>query len=404
MTVGRGKKAVVVGAGIGGLTAAAALRRIGMDVEVHERARELRPAGGAISLMTNAVLALRTLDIDLRFEEHAEILEELHFLTKRGKPIRTLRFKEICARLGAPSFGITRTLLQQLLLKEIDDCPVRLGAAATGFEPDGTGVRVRFEDGSETYGDVLIGADGFNSAIRRGLTGPEQPRETGYLCWVATPRFEHPRITKQYGAHYWGRGKRFGIANIGGGEIYWWGTKNMPAARARDWRAQGGRKAEIVRAYAGWADEVVAAVEATPFEEITAFPARDRPFLERWGKGPVTLLGDAAHPMMTSLGQGACMAIEDAVVLAHHLRGADDPARALRAYEAERRPRTKKIVEGAHALSALEQTENPLRILGRDLFFRFAPDSAVDKQNAEYLEFPAPAAASPDSCPTKEQP
>ncbi|MFD7733595.1 FAD-dependent monooxygenase [Kitasatospora phosalacinea] len=392
MTTRRARKAIVVGAGIGGLTAAAALRRVGLDVEVYERARELRPAGSAISLMTNAVLALRTLDIDLRLEQQAEILEELHFLTTKGRPIRTLRFKEVCARLGAPSFGITRTLLQQLLLKEIGDCPVHLGAAATGYEPDGDGVKVTFADGRQARGDVLIGADGFHSAVRRQLLGPEQPRETGSVCWVATPEFSHPRITKQYGAHYWGRGKRFGIANIGGGEVYWWGTKNMPAERARDWR---GDKAEIERAYAGWADEVRAAVRATPFEQITAFPARDRAFSERWGEGPVTLLGDAAHPMMTSLGQGACMAVEDAVVLAHHLAAAADPHQALRGYERERLPRTRKIVEGAHALNLLEQSEQPLRVLGRDLFFRFAPASVMDKQNAEYLDFPAVRATAP---------
>ncbi|MET9934353.1 MULTISPECIES: FAD-dependent monooxygenase [unclassified Streptomyces] len=388
MTAGRNIKAIVVGAGIGGLTAAATLRKVGLDVEVYERARELRPAGGALSFMTNSVLALRTLGIDLRLEDHAEILEELHFLTTSGEVIRTLRFKEICDRLGAPSFGISRTLLQQLLLKEIDDCPLTLGAAATGYEHDADGVTVRFADGREARGDVLIGADGFGSAIRRQVAGPEEPRETGYLCWVATPDFTHPRVPKQYGAHYWGRGKRFGIANIGGGQVYWWGTKNMPVERARDWH---GGKDEILSAYEGWAPEVVAAVEATPIEAITAFPARDRPFLEQWGDGPVTLLGDAAHPMMTSLGQGACMAVEDAAVLAHSLRGVtaagDGPRRALRSYEAARRPRTRKIVEGAHALSGLEQTESRLRVVGRDLFFRFAPASVLDRTNAEYLDF-----------------
>ncbi|WP_424214053.1 FAD-dependent monooxygenase [Streptomyces sp. BI20] len=394
MTAAGKTKAIVVGAGIGGLTAAAALRKVGVDVEVHERARELRPAGGALSFMTNAVTALRTLDIDLRMEDHAEILEELHFLTTGGEVIRTLRFKEICERLGAPSFGVSRTLLQQLLLKEIDDTPLRLDSAAVGYEHDADGVTVLFRDGSEARADVLIGADGFDSAIRRQVAGPEEPRETGYLCWVATPEFTHPRVPKQYGAHYWGRGARFGIANIGAGRIYWWGTKNMPVERARAW---DGDKAEILDAYAGWAPEVVAAVEATPIEEITAFPARDRPFLERWGDGPVTLLGDAAHPMMTSLGQGACMAVEDAVVLAHHLRDAlaagADPRRGLRSYEAARRDRTRKIVNGAHALSGLEQTEQRLRIIGRDLFFRFAPDSVLDKTNSEYLDFSLEAGA-----------
>lgn len=383
-------RALVVGAGIGGLTAAVTLRSVGVDVEVYERARELKPAGGALSLMSNAVLALRTLGIDLKLEEHVEILEQLHFRTKRGKLIRTLEFKEICDRLGAPSFGLHRAELQSLLLAAAGDVPVTLGAQATGYEAGADGVRVRFADGSEAHGDVLIGADGFNSAIRRTLAGPETPFEPGYVCWVATPHFSHPAIPKQYGAHYWGRGRRFGIANIGKGQVYWWGTKNMPAEQARDWQ---GTRAEIEQTYAGWAPEVEACIQATPPEEITAFPARDRPFLERWGEGPVTLLGDAAHPMMTSLGQGAAIAMEDAAVLAHHLKGADDLPAALRGYERARLARTRSVVAAAHSLSELEQTERLTQLAGRRLFFTFAPRSVLDKQNIDLLDYHAAAAA-----------
>ncbi len=387
-------RALVIGAGIGGLTAAATLNSVGVDVEVYERARELKAAGGALSLMSNAVLALRTLGIDLQLEDNVEILEQLHFRTKRGKLIRTLEFKEICDRLGAPSFGLHRADLQRLLLDVVKDVPITLGRQATRYETGDDGVRVFFSDGSEAHGDILIGADGFNSAIRRTLAGPETAYEPGYICWVATPHFSHPAITKQYGAHYWGRGCRFGIANIGKGQVYWWGTKNMPADQARDWQ---GTRAEIEQTYAGWAPEVEAAIRATPLDEITAFPARDRPFLERWGDGPVTLLGDAAHPMMTSLGQGAAIAMEDAVVLARHLDGASDLPGALRAYESARLPRTRKVVDAAHALSKLEQTERWDQLAGRRLFFTLAPRSVLDKQNIELLDYHAAVAAEVNS-------
>lgn len=380
------KKAIIVGAGIGGLTAAATLRRVGLRVELYERAAELRPAGGALSLMSNAVLALRTLGIEPKFDQHAETLSELHFVTARGRPIRTLRFGGITEELGAPSYGIHRADLQQVLLEEIGDSPVHLDAAATGFAADGDGVVVRFGDGRRARGDLLIGADGFGSAIRRQIAGPERPREAGYVCWLATPSFTHPRIPKAFGAHYWGRGERFGIANIGSGRIYWWGTKNMPPDRARAWT---GGKADVMRVFAGWAEEVQAVLRATPEEEILTVPAQDRPFLERWGQGPVTLLGDAAHPMLTSLGQGAALAMEDAVVLAHHLADAADVPRALRRYEDARRPRTRRMVGMAHAMSRMEQAERPLHVLARNAYFRLVPRFAIDRRNRAILDFDA---------------
>lgn len=388
MAADKGRKVIIVGAGIGGLTAAATLRRVGMEVEVYERARELRPAGGAVSLMSNAVLALRSLGIEPNFAEKSEVLSELHFLTTQGRPIKTLRFTEISAELGAPCYGIHRTDLQQVLLAEIGDVPVHLNAAAAKFESDGDGVRVHFADGSHARGDILIGADGFDSAIRRQITGPERPRDADYVCWLATPHYEDARIPKAYAAHFWGHGARFGIANIGFGRIYWWGTKNMAAEQARKWR---GSKADVLSPYAGWADVIRSVVEATPEQDILSVPAQDRPFLEHWGAGPVTLLGDAAHPMLTSLGQGAAAAIEDAAVLAHQLARAADPVQGLRNYEDVRRERTRRMVTTSRSMSKMEQAEGTLPVLVRNTYFRFLPKFAIDRQNHSILDFNAGA-------------
>lgn len=378
------KKVVIIGAGIGGLAAAACLSKANFDIELYERAKELRAVGSALSLMPNALTALARLGVKPDFKE-AQPFESLRFLTRRGRPIRSIEFGSMSRQLGQPNLAIHRASLQQALLEQVSDCKIELGVTATGYVEEGDGVVVTFSDGREVYADILIGADGFNSAIRATLAGPERPTDWHYIIWRATLAFSHPKVTQGYVAHYWGRGQRFGLADIGGGNVYWWGTKNMPAEQAQDWRRG---KAGIQQLYAGWADEVQAVISATADHTITSLPAQDRPFLERWGAGPVTLLGDAAHPMLTSLGQGAAIAIEDGAVLAHCLTTIDDSQVALRAYEDRRRDRARAMVESSRALSCVEQLEHPLRTFARNVYFRFAPESTFTRQNELALTFP----------------
>ncbi|MGK5497760.1 FAD-dependent monooxygenase [Streptomyces sp. URMC 125] len=394
-------KAIVVGAGIGGLTAAAALRRAGLDVEIYERATELKAAGSGLSVMSNAIAALDSAGLDLGLARRGQTLESYHVRTARGRLIREFPFPSIIGRLGVPSVLITRSALQQALLEATEGIPMALGATAEDFTVDGATqkVRVRFADGREALGDVLIGADGFNSAVRRRLVGPEDSRDSGYVCWLALTPFSHPRFTKGSVTHYWGSGQRFGLVDMGGGLLYWWGTKNMPAARSHDWK---GGKADVARAFEGWADEVRRAIEVTPEEAILAVPSRDRRFLERWGRGPVTLLGDAAHPMLTSLGQGSGMAIEDAVVLARHLRGATDLPHALRRYEDERRKRTRGMVAASRSISDFEQSENPIRRPVRDAYFRFMPERKLTRTLESSLTFPVADGAARDQADKEE--
>ncbi len=381
----RETKIIIAGAGMGGLTAAAGLSSAGFDVTVYEQSSKLGWVGSGLSLMTNALTALASVGIRPRFEGRAEEFESLYFLTKKGRPIRTINFGEITRQIGHPNLAIHRGSLHEALLEQASGCKIELGAAATGFSVDGDKVTLKLADGRTATGDVLIGADGFNSVIRREIAGPENPTDWNYMVWRATPPFRHPKVTKGYVAHYWGRGQRFGLADIGNGNVYWWGTKNMSAEKMRS--APGGKKA-IQRYYRGWADEIQAVIAATPEDSISSLPAQDRPFLERWGKGPITLVGDAAHPMLTSLGQGACIAIEDGAVLTHCLSTIDDPQDALRAYEDRRRERARAIVETSRALSRIEQYESPIRSVMRDLYFRFVSERTLTQQNRLVLTFP----------------
>src|SRR6476661_7258734 len=380
--------AAVIGAGIGGLTTAIALRRVGVDVEVYERAGALKPAGFGLSLQGNAVAALRTLDIDLDLEGHGQEVLSFNLLHPDGRLMRSLDFARMSrAYAGAPSYCLDRPDLQAALLEELGDCPIHLGAAATGYRNDPDGVRVQFADGREVHADLLVGADGINSAVRRQLGGAEEPRTGGFVCWLATQDFAHPNLPRGASNHYWGRGMRFGMHDVGDGRIYWWGTKNATAEQARNWR---GGKDDVLAAYHGWADEVQDIIGATPEAGIIAVPAQDRPFHDRWGEGAVTLLGDAAHPMLPSLGQGAGSSVEDAVILAHCLSDQAEPVGALRRYEELRRKRTRMLVNNSRSLGRIEQLEAAVPRALRSVYFRRAPTALLRQLNKRPMT-PPPA-------------
>ncbi|MEO3809064.1 FAD-dependent monooxygenase [Sphaerisporangium sp. B11E5] len=337
-------------------------------------------------MLSNGAAALQHLGIDIGLEKRGQVLRSFGVNDAGGRHIAWLPVPEISRELGLPpTVLISRTALQEGLLEAAGDVPIHLGARATGFLTDEDGATVVFADGRRARGDVLVGADGINSAIRRQITGPEPARDAGYVCWLAIVPFRHPNLPEGSVLHYWGSGQRFGLLDLGGGETYWFGTKNMPAEQAARWR---GTKGDIAEAYAGWADEVRAAIAATPEEDIIAVPAQDRPFLEHWGDGRVTLLGDAAHPMLSSLAQGAAMAIEDAVVLAGTLAACGDLTAGLRGYEDQRRERTRAVVAASSALSEMEQLEDPELRRRRDEELRLRPPAAFAEQQRDILTFP----------------
>jgi 2-polyprenyl-6-methoxyphenol hydroxylase-like FAD-dependent oxidoreductase len=377
-------KVLIAGAGIGGLTAAIALRAKGIDVEVCEATVEQRSTGTALGLASNAVKVLRALGIDLVADDCGRPLECFDVRTRRGKLIRRMPIREITAELGDPIVSIRRNDLIRTLEKGAVDLPVRYSTRVVDFEVGDAGVNVTCADGQRIQSDVLIGADGIGSAVRGKLSGATQPTAHGYVCWLATVPFSHSRMVRGYCGHYWGRGQRFGLIDIGAGLAYWWGTKNMPVAQSRDWC---GEKAEILAAFDGWAPEIAEIIEQTPKDAIVSVPAQDRPFLERWGKGPVSLLGDAAHPMQTGLSQGAGSAVEDGYVLAEALSRVSDPVAALRKYEDMRRRRTRMLVRRSRQYSKLEQMQNPVGGAARNLGLRCAPKRALMRMNIRPMRF-----------------
>lgn len=378
-------KAVIIGTGIGGLATAVALQRTGWKVHLFEQADELRVGGSGLSVMCNASSAMKTLGIDLQLERFGAPIKCFEIRNEQGRLLKRMPASVLTAVDGTPSVCISRRRLQEGLLAQLaDDTEFSFGKRAQSIEEDAAGVSVSFADGSQQQGDVLIGADGFHSATRRALGLSDTVRRGGFICWLGLIPFADARIKPGDVIHYWGKGRRFGILDVGDGMVYWWATANMASERIAAWQ---GTREQVADHYAGWPALVRDLILATDDEAILSLEARDRAFSGGWGRGRATLLGDAAHPMMASLGQGAGMCIEDAAVLAHCLAEQVAPATALRRYEALREPRTRMVVESAWRMSRLEQAESVLPRLVRNGSMYLLPRRILAKQMHDLLHF-----------------
>jgi 2-polyprenyl-6-methoxyphenol hydroxylase-like FAD-dependent oxidoreductase len=349
-------RAVILGGGIGGLAAGVALRRVGVESVVLEQAAAIREVGAGLSLWSNAVAALRELGVEEKAVACGSVFETFSSRTSSGRPIAESRFADLAREAGAPCVCIHRAVLQRILLAELDPTSVRTDARCVGFENS----TALLESGERIEADFLVGADGIKSVIRCQLHGEEPPRYEGATCWrgICNATELLPARTSLL---VLGPGTQFGAVPCGSGLGYWFLAKNAPRGTVQS-------KADALAACRGWASPVLDFIHATPEEAIFQNDIVDRKPLKSWGRGRVTLLGDAAHASTPNLGQGACQAIEDAVTLADCVRGNRNIEQALRTYEQLRIPRTTAIVNDSWRAGQLLQTEQPLIAAVRDWF------------------------------------
>jgi FAD-dependent urate hydroxylase len=360
-------RAIVVGGGIGGLTAAVALRQAGVETVVYERVTEYKELGTGLHIAINAMRAFRELGLADEVAERAGTpIERMQFLNHRGKLLSEWPVSELSRQLGVPAVGVTRPTLQAVLVDAAGDS-LRLGTEVDGFEQDGAGVNVTLADGSEERADLLVGADGIWSRTRTALIGESEPRYSGFTTSRAIIDFDESRAPRGMLRQYWGPGTVFISYRVADGRLYWVAATRIDGDGDREAALD---KASLLQRYRAFAEPVPQMLEETPAELIVGVDAKDRAPAERWGEGRVTLLGDAAHPMNPTQGQGACQAIEDAVVLGTSLREHDDVVAALRAYEQRRIPRSSRFVRQSRLIGAAGRWQSPFACAVRDRLIR----------------------------------
>ena len=376
----------IIGGGIGGLATASALQRQGMQFTVFERNPELREIGAGLTLWANGVQVLWQLGLGDALAAVSAHLTHFECWSWRGKRLGSMRLDTLEQRVGAPSVGIHRADLLRLLAGTVSSESIQVNAHCIGFRPEQGHVTSLFADEQQYQSDLLVGADGLYSVIREQLLGKQPPRYSGYTCWRGVAVFEEQHVSGGISSETWGRGRRFGMLPIGNGRVFWYATHNCLVG-GQD-RA-GERKASLLRLFHAWREPIEGLIEATDEEAILRNDIFDRQPVRHWGSGRVTLLGDAAHPPTPNLGQGACQALEDALVLADCLADQHEAVAALRLYEARRMKRSAAIIKQSYVFGKIGQWENPLLCWLRDGLAPFALATFLPRQYVENLSIPS---------------
>jgi len=364
----RARSAAVVGAGIGGLAAGIALARGGWEVTVFEATPELRPLGAGLSIWPNGVRALRALGVGAIADEAPRGGGALR--RADGTPLASLEPATIEARYGAPLVGLHRADLHEALLGGLGRERLRLGARLEALEDDGT---LRFADGSANRPELVVGADGLGSTVRTALLGDGEPRDSGIVAFrgVADPGHEVPA------GEFWGPGVIAGLLPLTAGRVYWYVALRAEGEPAR----LGAPTAHL--------DPFAPVVAGTAAEDVLVHRLYDRAPARGWSRGNVTLLGDAAHPMLPFLGQGACSALEDAVALGDALAATADVPAALATYEEARAKRTAALVSGSRRAAKAVLARSALGRRLRDALVSHLPEGARLRQLDAFLKPPA---------------
>jgi len=351
------EKIIISGAGLGGLTAAANLLLAGHDVEIYEQAPVLGEVGAGIQQSANAMHVMRHLGVEDRLAAVAFRPPVTQFrLYNTGEVLQELALADIHEqRHGAPYYQLHRADFHQILVdrvRELKPDAIHLNATGIGFEEDDDGVTLKLADGRAVRGDVLVGADGIKSAIRRQIAGENKPQYTGDAAWRLTvPSIRLPENFLERKSSIWvGPGKHAVIYFLRGGEL----LNFVGAVECDEWTDESWTQKQpwenLRRDFEGWHPDILTIIDAADKDECYRWALNVHPPLPNWSTKRTTLLGDAAHPTLPYLAQGAVMAIEDAAVFTRALGHGKTVADALQVYQFNRMERTARIVR--------ESTEN----------------------------------------------
>lgn len=348
----------IIGGGIGGLTAGLALQQAGFDPILYERAAAFGAVGAGLSISPNAVHGLNALGFADWIAAYAnEPLEQCLFHGETDEPLRTFDRRTARETYGAAYVQVHRADLHDVLTQRFGLEKCHLGATLTRIDADGA---LTFADGASAHYDVVIAADGLRSVVRDALFDPDRPQFSGHVAWRALVDAARlgPDYVQQRNTNHVGPGRNFVVYPLRGQALVNIVMLTRSAAWADESWAAKGDIADLRKHFGDWCPYVERAIDAIDESLLYRWGLFIRKPLERWVTGRVALLGDAAHPMLPYMGQGASSAIEDGIVLGRCFAAEDDPAKALALYQESRIPRASLLQSesnlGGDRLQALD--------------------------------------------------
>jgi 2-polyprenyl-6-methoxyphenol hydroxylase-like FAD-dependent oxidoreductase len=366
---------LIAGAGIGGLTLGAALSKAGHSFTIFDQQQGPTALGAGIAMAPNAMNALSTLDLADSVRQSGEVIRTTRLLSDKGRSLLTeidLGFLE--RQYGCLPVAIHRKALLTALLARAGESNVKYGYRLIGTDQSPTSITAQFENGEQSAGSALIGADGIHSQVARSVVGQQALNYQGFVAWRAIAPNRNQLVARGTTTQIWGPGTVFGVAPVNEESIYWYGTCLAPA----DFAGQATRE-DALKHFADWEAPVAEIIRSTPVESILCHAIYDHDTLASWCKGRIALLGDAAHAMPPNLGQGGAQAILDAVSLANQIDRNPDFQSAFAAYEKDRLQSANSMVEKSRRAARTDHLSNPLFSFGRDMVIKLTPTFLLEK-------------------------
>jgi len=335
------KKVGIIGAGPAGLATAIALRKQGIEVHIYERAKAFRPIGAGVTLSPNGVKSLANIDTDLvqQLKQQGSQLNRFRIRTARGWPILNQRVKD--DKYDQPFLAIRWFSLQEAMRSKLPLETLHLNHQLIHFEQRNQNVNLSFKNGEAITVDLLIGADGIRSTVRKQLFGMEDPAYGGWMTWRGVQKYQHHLLPPHHTTLFVKRGKTLLLLDNGEGHISW----SLEMTSPDIYRSKNAEevKAQVMQALSKWHPAVQELIDLTDAETIVERPVCQPLILPQWSHDRITLVGDAAHPMGPFLGQGTNTTFEDAWILSTCLAKQDNLKAALEHYETSRIERATTI-------------------------------------------------------------
>lgn len=367
----------IIGGGIGGLTLAIALQRKEMNVSVYESAPQFKPLGAGLALAANGMKALEDIGIAEEVIPAGKKINKMYGKDQRGRIISYTDAEALTRKFNiVNNFTIHRADLHNVLHGLLRTGTVKAGKTCTDFTQSDSGVEIIFSDGSSSKADFLIACDGIHSPIRKKLLPDTLPRYAGYTCWRAVVDDLPEGFNEDETSESWGPGKRFGVVPISKRRVYWFATLN---AKANDPVMKNYTVKDLLLEFKDFHFPIPQILERTRNEQLIWGDIIDLKPITKFAFGRVLLIGDAAHATTPNLGQGACMAIEDAATLANGLVKYPG-VEAFQKFQSHRISRTTGIVNQSWNIGRMAQLENPVLMFLRNTLLRRVPQSVIDKE------------------------
>ncbi|HLQ83554.1 MAG TPA: FAD-dependent monooxygenase [Pseudogracilibacillus sp.] len=366
----------IVGGGIGGLTTAIGLHKIGIKAHIYEQAPYFKPLGTGIGIGSNAMLALNELGVAHDILKSGMPLHDQQFLNANGKVMNTIDFRLLKNKFGEENIAIERSDLHQALFDAINPEYIHFNKKMTHFNQTKTDVTIHFNDQTSVKADYVIAADGIHSIFRQTLLPNSTPRYAGYTCWRGIAKIQND-VESHISSEAWSKDGRFGWAPLYNGYAYWFACINISK---NDEYFKSLDQAAVAKQFSHYPKLVNRLINDTPDEYFLHHDIYDIKPLNNFIFNRICLLGDAAHATTPNMGQGAGQSIEDAYELMIALQETASIKEAFKQYNKKRVDKTRKVINLSRQIGWAAQWDNQFLITFRDSLFPLIPNTLLFKR------------------------